>query len=119
MDSGKFNVKTHLYAPTIERNEFGSQETVYSPKLRVNANVYQKSGNRVDENSAIQWTYIKQFRYRNTFNLQLSELDDDWLIKTTHDIYRILNIDRDSDRRYIVIEAEKIKASSVKLNGTE
>ena len=103
MLAGKLKEKIKILQVKVARNEYGEQYDTYTPICSTRANVFQRSGARMNDDNEIYYSYSKTFQVRSY--VPVTEFDR---IEYMGDRYRVLSINRQRRENCITIEAEKI-----------
>lgn len=98
ISSGKLNNCINLLKPTITKDEFGAETTVYEVLPMIKANVKYNSGNRITEQNEVIHSFNVTFTIRSPH-----QLDFLYRISYKDRLYRILDFYEDILSKSIVI----------------
>lgn len=106
MKAGKLRYFIIIEELHTEKNEFGEeQNSEYSEKLRTRADIVNDSGNRVNDNGEIFYSYQKTFIVWDYFDDLIKETDR---IIYKENKYRIITKDLDRENKLLYVKTELI-----------
>lgn len=103
MDSGRLQELITIQRPTITKDEFGANKTVWNDIINTRSDVQYDSGNRVTENNEIVFNYSKVFTVR-----YYHKVDEKDRIVWNGKRYRILSIEPNKSHQKLTIRTELI-----------
>lgn len=103
MNAGRLKYIIIIQSPEITQNEYGANSINWIDKIIARSDFQNNSGNRVNENGEIIFSYEKIFTIRYYHNI--NERDR---IKFGNDYYRILSLEKEKDKQFIKINTELI-----------
>lgn len=103
MIAGRYNETVKIFHPVTTINKYGEKESTYQEIYKTRARVDNTSGNRVEENHEIVFSYNFNFTLRSY--VPVSETSQ---IEWQGNKYRVLTLQRRREFNDIYVQAEKI-----------
>lgn len=103
MMAGLLRDKIEVQQPTVVRSNSGANSVIWKKVIETRAKVRYKSGNRAYQNSELVFAYTVDFTVRHYHNI-----NEQMRIVYQGKKYRILAIEKDIVKQWMVINAEVI-----------
>lgn len=103
LDSGRLQELITVQRPTITKDEYGANKTVWNNIINTRSDVQYDNGNRGTENNEIVFNYSKVFTIR-----YYHKVDEKDRIIWNGKKYRILSIEPNKEHQKLTIRTELI-----------
>ena len=103
MKAGLLNEVIYVYSPTVIKDEYGQEKTIWSEKCKTRARLKHDNGDRAIENNEVVFNHTKTFEVRRY--VQVADTDR---IYWNNQKFRILNIEPDRVLQSQIIKTELI-----------